>query len=309
MDAQASRAAPAMRLLTVILCAATWVLSVGLTSCNRPPPPIPAPAHCTVGSNGEAPVIIVAGTFSPEIANELFLGVRLDQAGYTHCVFELEGDPAVGNLPGTASIDVSAAALGDFVDSVLAWSGANGAVQVDLVGHSQGALVARHYIKFGDGESKVKTMVSLSGPNEGTEVAGLVELFLEPVLAPYGVTCEGVAPCEEMQLGSSLISDLNDGDDTPGNTNYYAFYTDNDLLVWYWGTGPLGLPVIKFDNAELGDGATNVQVDEECPLRFVSHGGMIVDPVVFEMVDDALAGRTIDVPIATCLLPPIPSPI
>jgi len=27
------------------------------------------------------------------------------------------------------------------------------------------------------------------------------------------------------------------------------------------------------------------------------------------MVDDALAGRTIDVPIATCLLPPIPSPI
>ncbi len=119
-------------------------------------------------------VILCAATFSPEIANELFLGARLDQAGYTHCVFKLEGGPAVGNLP---------------------------------------------------------------------------------------------------------------------------------------GTGPLGLPEIKFDNAELGDGATNVQVDDECPLRFVSHGGMIVDPVVFEMVDDALAGRTIDVPVATCLLPPIPSPI
>jgi hypothetical protein len=36
---------------------------------------------------------------------------------------------------------------------------------------------------------------------------------------------------------------------------------------------------------------------------------MILDPAVFEMVDDALAGRPIDVPLLVCLLPIIPSPL
>lgn len=270
-----------------------------VTACDPNPT---AEEACTTGSNGGNPVIIVGGTFSPGLANELFLGNSLHAAGYTHCVLELKGTEALGNLPGTMPIAISTAALKLFVDDVLEWSGAS---QVDLVGHSQGALVARSYIKSWDGAPLVDKMISLSGPNEGTEFIPLLTFLTGPILAPFGVTCETVSPCVEMQQGSDFITELNDGDMTPGDVDYYAFYTNNDELVWYWGTGPFGFPLIKYDNAELGAGATNMEIGEVCPFRIVGHLGMIVDPVPIHMTLDALAGNPISVPLLVCLLPPV----
>ena len=108
-----------------------------------------------------------------------------------------------------------------------------------------------------------------------------------------------------MQEASAFIEDLNAGGLTPGDVDYYAFYTNNDELVWYWGEGIFGLPVIKFDNAELGSGATNIELGEMCPLRIVGHLGMIVDPVPIHMTIDALRGDPISVPLPLCLLPPV----
>ena len=278
------------------------LLAVAVVAAACDPNPEPEDA-CTVGANGEDPVIIVAGTFSPGIANEIFFGNGVEAAGVTHCVFELKGHDDLGNLPGTMPIEVSAYALGMFVDEVLAWSGAT---QVDLVGHSQGALVARQYVKAYGGDTTVDTLVSLSGPNTGTDVVPLFDWLLSPLLSPFGVGCDDIWPCVQMQQESDFITTLNTGGMTPGDVDYYAFFTDNDELVWYWGEGPLGIPVIKHDNAELGPGATNVQVDDECPLRVVGHLGMILDPVVLHMTIDALEGNPIDVPLLTCLLPPVP---
>lgn len=270
-----------------------------LAGCNPNPT---AEEACTTGSNGGNPVIIVAGTFSPEIANELFLGNALQSAGFTHCVLELKGDDNLGNLPGTMPIEISAVALKLFVEDVLAWSGAT---QVDLVGHSQGALAARAYIKNYGGEPLVDKMISLAGPNAGTGIIPLVEFLTGPLLAPFGVTCESVSPCEQMERGSDFITGLNAGDMTPGDVEYYAFYTNNDELVWYWGTGIFGLPAIKYDNAKLGSGATNIEIGQMCPLRIVGHLGMIIDPVPIHMALDALAGNPIQVPLGICLLPPV----
>ncbi|MFK7977408.1 MAG: lipase family alpha/beta hydrolase [Halioglobus sp.] len=264
------------------------------------PNPTPQQA-CTLGANGGNPVIIVAGTFSPAIANEIALGTSLYAAGHTHCVLELKGEEAWGELPGTINIDISAAALKVFVDDVLDWAGES---KVDLVGHSQGALAARSYIKKFGGALNVDTMVSLSGPNRGTNFAALLS-YADPLLAPFGITCESVEPCTQMILDSDWVTDLNAGDMTPGDVDYYAFYTNNDQLVWYWGTGLFGFPVIKYDNAELGPGATNMELGEQCPLRVVGHLGMIFDPVPIHMTLDALAGRPISVPLPTCFLPPV----
>jgi hypothetical protein len=217
-------------------------------------------------------------------------------------VLELKGDENLGGLPGTMPIEISAVALKLFVEDVLAWSGAT---QVDLVGHSQGALAARAYIKNYGGQATVDKMVSLSGPNSGTEFIPLLEFFTGPILAPFGLTCESFSPCVQMQQGSEFITGLNDGGMTPGDVDYYAFYTNNDELVWYWGTGIFGWPVIKYDNAELGPNATNIEIGQMCPLRIVGHLGMIIDPVPIHMTLDALAGRSIKVPLLTCLLPPV----
>ena len=189
-----------------------------------------------------------------------------------------------------------------FVEDVLTWSGAS---KVDLVGHSQGALATRAYIKYYGGETKVDKMISLSGPNAGTEFVPLIEFFAGPILAPFGITCESLSPCVQMGLNSEFITDLNDSGMTPGDIDYYAFYTNNDKLVWYWSTGIFGLPIISYDNARLGSDATNIEIGQMCPLRIVGHLGMIIDPVPIHMTLDALAGRSISVPFTTCLLPPV----
>jgi hypothetical protein len=257
---------------------------------------------CVAGPNGGTPVIIVGGTFSPAIANELFLGNAIQAQGYTHCVLELKGAEELGDLPGTMNVIVSAGALKLFVDDVLEWSGAS---QVDLVGHSQGVLAARSYIKTFGGEPYVRKLVSLSGPNTGVDSIPLLDFFVGPVLGAFGVTCDEVAPCVQMQIGSEFLTDLNAGDMTPGNVEYYAFYTNNDELVWYWDRGPFGIPVVKYDNAKLGPGATNIELGQMCPFRFVGHLGMIADPVPIHMTLDALAGNNISVPFYMCWLPPV----
>lgn len=283
---------------TKVLASLLLSLAV-LSGCKENPTPEEA---CAVGPNGGNPVIIVGGTFSPALANELFLGNAIQAHGYTHCVFELKGEEALAEIPGTMDIVVSAVALMLFVDDVLDWSGA---AQVDLVGHSQGVLAARSYIKDFGGTAKVDKLISLSGPNAGTGFIPLLDFFAGPVFAPFGVTCEGVTPCVQMQQDSDFINDLNAGDMTPGSVEYYAFYTNNDELVWYWGEGPFGLPVVKYDNAKLGPGATNVELGEMCPFRIVGHLGMIADPVPIHMTLDALAGDPISVPLSVCLLPPV----
>ena len=270
-----------------------------LTGCKDNPT---AAEACVTGTNGSNPVIIVGGTFSPAFANELILGNTIQAAGYTHCIFELKGTEELAELPGTMNIVVSAVALKLFADDVMAWSGAT---QVDLVGHSQGVLAARSYIKSFGGDATVGKLVSLAGPNSGTGFIPLLDFFAGPVLSLFGVTCEEVAPCVQMQMGSDFITDLNAVDMTPGNVEYYAFYTNNDELVWYWGEGPFGFPAVKFDNAQLGPGATNIELGEMCPFRVVGHLGMILDPVPIHMTLDALAGNPISVPWLTCLLPPV----
>jgi hypothetical protein len=139
----------------------------------------------------------------------------------------------------------------------------------------------------------------------GTSYIPLLDFFAGPVLGVFGVECEEVAPCVQMQIGSDFITALNAGDMTPGNVEYFSFYTNNDELVWYWGEGPFGIPVVKFDNAELGPGATNIELGEMCPFRWVGHLGMISDPVPIEMTLDALAGDPISVPYLLCWLPPV----
>ena len=288
-----------MKLHSVKMIVAALLSMLLVSGCKENPT---AEQACTVGANGGNPVIIVAGTFSPEIANQLFLGNSLHAAGFTHCVLELKGDESVGDLPGTMPIEISAVALKLFVDDVLNWSGAS---RVDLVGHSQGALAARAYIKNYGGAATVDKMISLAGPNAGTEFIPLLEFFTGPILAPFGITCESLSPCVQMQLDSDFINGLNAGGMTPGDVDYYAFYTNNDELVWYWGTNFFGFPIIKHDNAKLGPNATNIEIGQMCPLRIVGHLGMIIDPVPIHMTLDALAGRSIRVPLTMCLLPPV----
>jgi triacylglycerol lipase len=209
------------------------------------------------------PVIIVAGTFSPAFANEP-LAARMRAEGYQVWIFELPG-------LGTGDIRASARALNTFADGVRQQTGAT---RVDLVGHSQGGLVGRAYIKYEGGDSEVDSMISLGAPHYGTSLANIARFF-----SPG--TCAGVTSCHQMATGSSFLNDLNAGDDTIGNVRYTNIYTALDEVV------------IPVENATMRDGATNVRVQSHCWLRVVGHLGLIVDGTVYSGVSDALAGRPI----------------
>ena len=102
------------------------------------------------------------------------LSPLLKNAGY--CVFALnygEEDTRLIGAPGsTGSGDIkqSALQLSSFVDRVLA---ATGAGKVDIVGHSQGGMMPRWYMKFDGGATKVAHLIALSPSNHGSTLDGL----------------------------------------------------------------------------------------------------------------------------------------
>jgi len=219
-----------------------------------------APGSPAAAAPTRDPVIIVAGTFSPAFANEP-LAARLRGDGHTVRIFEL---PTLG----TQDIRLTAQALNAFADSVRAQTGAS---KVDLVGHSQGGLVARAYVKWYGGAGEVDSLVTLGAPNRGTYVANLANFL--------GLgDCLAVVACEQMRIGSSFLAELNAGDDTIGAVRYTTVRTWQDELV---------RPV---DNATLYDGATNVLVQNPCWARVVGHVGLILDGTVYSGIRTALAG-------------------
>ncbi len=124
---------------------------------------------CKPSAAHPRPVVLVHGTFIDMSASWQALSPLLVNHGY--CVFALNygssnGSGAIG-VYATGEISASAGELSSFVDQVLA---ATGARQVDLVGHSQGGMMPRYYLKFGNGAAKVHTLVGLAPSNHGTTV-------------------------------------------------------------------------------------------------------------------------------------------
>jgi hypothetical protein len=91
---------------------------------------------------------------------------------------------------GVGDIPTSAGQLDAFVDRVRA---ASGAPEVDLVGHSQGGMMPRWYLKFRGGASEVPTLVGLSPSNHGTTLNGL---FLLPGSDAFAASWPACRPGE-----------------------------------------------------------------------------------------------------------------
>ena len=76
---------------------------------------------------------------------------------------------------------------------------ATGARKVSMVGHSQGGMMPRYYLKFLGGAGKVDDLIGLSPSNHGTSNPGA--LLLDGVGA-----CDS---CAQQATGSAFITHLN----------------------------------------------------------------------------------------------------
>jgi triacylglycerol lipase len=90
-----------------------------------------------------------------------------------------------------------------------------GAVPIDLVGFSMGALTSRFYLQRLGGRARVRRFVSIAGPQHGT-------------LAAYGLPFAGV---RQMRPGSELIRDLQSDPDPWGDVHVHTVTTPYDLMI------------------------------------------------------------------------------
>lgn len=146
-----------------------------------------------------------------------------------------------------------------------------GAAQVDLVGHSEGGLTARAYVKSLDGDAPVHTLIALGSPQQGTE-GGLLSLMLRLI----GCEQWSVA-CTQMVAGSPFLAELNGGDPTPGSVRYVSVGSRQDGVVQ-----PVSRAAIP--------GGENVVMQEACPGRAVGHFGLLQDAWVHQVVLSVLSG-------------------
>ncbi len=213
------------------------------------------------------PVVLVHGTFG-NASSWATLSPQLAGAGY--CVFALNYGCQSGQtvVCATGLIEESAAQLSSFVNSVLS---ATGASRVDIVGHSQGGMMPRYYLKFLGGAARVHRLVGLAPSNHGTTVDGLQALA--SLLAGL-VDCDA---CQEQLAGSAFLTNLNAGGDTVPGVTYTVIESQYDEVV------------TPFTSAFLsGQAVTNILLQSTCPFDFTGHVSIVNDPNALGWVAHAL---------------------
>ncbi|MFC5215820.1 esterase/lipase family protein [Streptomyces coerulescens] len=229
---------------------------------------------CKPSAAHPRPVVLVHGTFANSVDNWLGLAPYLTDRGY--CVFSLD----YGQLPGVpffhalGPIDKSAEQLSAYVDKVLA---ATGAAEADLVGHSQGGMMPRYYLKFLGGAGKVNALVGIAPNNHGTTLSGLANLL--PYFPGAGDLLSTATPALAQQVvGSAFMTKLNAGGDTVPGVRYTVIATKYDEVVTPWRTQFL-----------TGSDVKNVLLQDLCAVDISEHALIgLTDRIAFHEVANAL---------------------
>ncbi|MGU3291317.1 esterase/lipase family protein [Williamsia sp. M5A3_1d] len=260
------------------------------TALSRPDsaPPGSNDWNCRPTTAHPRPVILAHGTLFNMTIDWQALSPLLKNAGY--CVYALNfgqqpgsnylGFPGAGKVGGTGPIEQSAAQLARFVDRVRA---STGATKVDIVGHSQGGMMARYYAKFLGGGTTIDHLVGLAPSNHGTTVLGLASIPGVPEALRLGL---GTAIRQQI-AGSGFLRRLNAGGDTVPGIRYTVIETRFDEVV------------TPYDTAFLrGPNVTNILLQDSCSQNFTDHLAIVYDRRALSYVMRALDPGA---PLAPCV--------
>jgi triacylglycerol esterase/lipase EstA (alpha/beta hydrolase family) len=244
---------------------------------------------CKPSAEHPRPVVLVHGTFADMADSWQALSPLLVNHGY--CVFALNygaanGSGAVG-IYGINDIRQSAGELSTFVDQVL---NATGASKVDLVGHSQGGMMPRYYLKNLGGAAKVGTLVGLAPSNHGTTVNGLFTLgsYFPGANSFFGACIA----CEQQEAGSPFLTELNSGGETVAGVSYTVIESRYDEVVTPYTSAFLA-----------GSGVTNITLQNQCILDAGEHLSMPYDHIADADVLTALDPAHPQHPLCTPIVP------
>ena len=265
-----AQAAPAYPVAPNIAVAAALAL---------PDPAAPPPGANVAGCHSSAhpvPVVLVNGTFANAEDDFGALAPTLANAGY--CVYTFSyGAPASQFVQSIGHVPASAQTLASEVQQVLAQTGA---AKVDLIGHSQGGLLAEYYAKVLGGARYVRDLIGLSPTTHGTTLDGLATLATAfPGAAAFlGAACPA---CADQEAGSAVVRQLDSGPIAQPGVSYTIIETLNEFVVTPVGSSFISEP-----------GVTNEYVQRACPFDPVDHADLSYDRVVFQEILNALDPAT-----------------
>ncbi len=237
---------------------------------------------CRPPAEHPEPVVLVHGFLGNKTTNWQTYAPLLKNNGY--CVYALTygqtpdlPSPANQYFGGLTRMQHSAQQLKAFVARVLA---ATGATKVDIVGHSEGAVMPDYYAKFLGGAPYIDKYISLAPLWHGTDPAGLATLnrlggsfgssLLDgPLASLFGASTQFFP-------GSPFMTKLRSGG-TPAvaGIDYTNIVTKYDELVRPYTSG-------------IQAGMTNLVVQHYCATDFSEHFEIAADPVAAALVLNAL---------------------
>jgi triacylglycerol esterase/lipase EstA (alpha/beta hydrolase family) len=247
---------------------------------------------CKPSRTHPRPVVLVHGTFADMSDSWRALSPLLRDHGY--CVFALNygsfgGSGRLG-IYATGQIESSARQLATFVTRVRS---ATHAAQVDIVGHSQGGMMPRYYLKFLGGAARVHTLVGLAPSNHGTTLGGLFNLA-RPFPGAGRLVSSLCPACTEQQRGSAFLRKLGAGGDTAAGVHYTVIQSRGDEVVTPYASAFLSGPAV-----------TNITLQQQCPRDHGEHLSMPYDHIADADVLSALDPTHPVKPRCTTVLPVI----
>jgi pimeloyl-ACP methyl ester carboxylesterase len=178
----------------------------------------------TLSTQRPWPVILLHGTCDSKGIWQL-LGADLREDGWA--VFAPDyGTRATGLIPD------SAAQVGAYIRAVMHTTGAK---KVIIMGHSQGGLVARYWMRLLGGAKYVKHLVCIGTPNHGTTQGGILsplvtsrraDSVMQSVIDAYF----GPAGAQQI-VGSDILDQVNRDGDLEEGVTYTNIVTRSDAVV------------------------------------------------------------------------------
>jgi pimeloyl-ACP methyl ester carboxylesterase len=209
-------------------------------------PPIAHPTGATAGTTavGEPPVLLIHGYLATRGSLHL-LEQHLASRGLVVMSYSL-GPINVGDIRDSAGL------IARKVESIVAQTGI---VRVDIVGHSMGGLVGLDYLKRLGGRHRVRRLVMLGTPTQGTWSA-----LLGLMTAPLGMASLQLLP------GSPFLRELSERP-LPAGADVVSIGAVRDWLA------PLASTVL--------DGVRHIALP-------TGHSGLLVDAEVAQVVVEIL---------------------
>ncbi|KAF9931159.1 hypothetical protein FBU30_010695 [Linnemannia zychae] len=227
--------------------------------------------NCRPSTEHPNPLVLVHATMEVPLTNWIYFGPRFVAEGY--CVFALTygQNPKLPLLYGVTKMESSAQELAVFADKVL---NATGADKVDMLGHSQGSLMPRYWIKYLGGATKLRKFAGIASVQYGSTLNGIVPLakalgLFDPIKNVIDPICEA---CYQFAINSTFINDLNQGGDTFPGIDYLLIATKMDEMVT-----PYTLGFLRDNNPRVH----NQVLQDWCPFSNPEHVTIAYDPVVW----------------------------